>query len=283
MRQVSGKLRFSVFTLLAWLLAAPAVALESEWRGVPEGEVRLIAAQSGFDDNGRVLLGLQFRLRKGWKTYWRFAGESGAPPLFDWQKSRNLKSAAVKWPTPVRFNAFGYDSFGYTGTIVLPIDAVREKAGRAMAISLQVFYQVCENICLPVDAELSLTVPDGAASGTQHQFTVASFQDRVPRPAARANFALESVVLSERGGKPILRVALRCRDGHSFTNPDVMVEGPALFGFGRPENTISKDGCGLATALPVYADAPLEKLRGTLLTLTVVDDEKAGEFTATVK
>lgn len=132
MRRVSRKLRFSAVLLLAWIFALPASALESEWRGVPEGEVRLIAAQSGFDDEGRVLLGLQFSMRKGWKTYWRFAGESGAPPLFDWQKSRNLKSATVKWPTPVRFSAFGFDSFGYVGMFVLPVEAVRARAGQAI-------------------------------------------------------------------------------------------------------------------------------------------------------
>lgn len=283
MRRIFGNLRFSALALSAWLCAAPSLAFESEWRGVPEGEVRLIAAQSGFGEDGRVLLGLQFRIREGWKTYWRFAGESGSPPIFDWQKSRNLKTVAVKWPAPVRFNAFGYDSFGYAGMFVLPVEAVRERAGQAMSVRLQIFYQVCENICLPVEADLALTIPDGAAAGTQHQFTIADFQDRVPRPAAAAAFTVDSVVLGEAGGKPILRVALHCRNGQLFDSPDLMVEGPVMFGFGRPENTLSQDGCKLDMVLPVYADAALERLRGAVVTLTVIDQENAGEFTATVK
>lgn len=279
MGRTSGKVTFTALAFLAWVFANPAVGLESAWQGVPEGEVRLISAQTGIDEDGGVLLGLQFRIRQGWKTYWRYAGESGAPPFFDWQGSQNLQSVAVRWPAPKRFSSFGFDSFGYGDSFVLPVEAVRQTPGRPLGLRVRIDFQICENICVPVGANLALTIPAVAAAGTRHQITIAAFQDRVPKSAASAPFALDGVALSEENGKATLRVAFDCRDTHRFANPDLMVEGPKMFGFGRPANKISRGGCRVDMRLPVYADAPLEELHGAALTLTLVDGGTAGEFT----
>jgi suppressor for copper-sensitivity B len=278
--------RFLVVTLLAGVAAPPPAALESQWRGAPEGEVRLIAAHNGFDEAGRVLLGLEFRLQPGWKTYWRSAGDTGGPPIFDWQKSQNLADAKVLWPAPVRFSAFGYDSFGYSGSFALPIVVLRRRDDDGITVRLRLDYQICEKICLPTTAELALTIADGPISSTRHQVAITEAQARIPKAAEAAAFGLDGVSLSQTGGKdgkPSLRVSMRCRNGRLFRDPDLLVEGPAQFGFGRPRKTLTKDGCGLEMELPVFADGPLEELRGGALTLTLIDEDEAGEFVVFVK
>ena len=57
--------------------------------------------------------GIELRLAPGWKTYWRYPGDSGIPPRFDFAKSRNVKSVTVRWPAPQRLTDESGTSIGY--------------------------------------------------------------------------------------------------------------------------------------------------------------------------
>ena len=37
---------------------------------------------------------------RGWHTYWRYPGDSGVPPQFNFAGSRNVKHVDVLWPAP---------------------------------------------------------------------------------------------------------------------------------------------------------------------------------------
>ena len=57
------------------------------------------SARGGAADRGRARrggdvhrAGIEIRLAPGWKTYWRYPGDSGVPPRFDFSGSRNVKS-----------------------------------------------------------------------------------------------------------------------------------------------------------------------------------------------
>ena len=43
----------------------------SDWFVTPQNEVRLISANQGVSGDKIVRLGLQIKLKKGWKVYWR--------------------------------------------------------------------------------------------------------------------------------------------------------------------------------------------------------------------
>src|SRR5690242_9881622 len=66
----------------------------SAWDTDQRSAVRLIAGSTG---NGLPLLraGIEMRIDPGWKTYWRYAGDSGLPPSFDFSDSENVRSATV--------------------------------------------------------------------------------------------------------------------------------------------------------------------------------------------
>ena len=44
--------------------------------------------------------GIEIRLDPGWKTYWRYPGDSGVPPTLDFAGSKNVKSVTALWPAP---------------------------------------------------------------------------------------------------------------------------------------------------------------------------------------
>ena len=101
--------------LLAMASAASAWAMDATpWVTTPQTEVRLIAAEDGAGADGVVQLGLHFKLKDGWKVYWRRPGDAGFPPRLDWSESENFKDAEFFWPAPMRFEVLGFHS-GSTG------------------------------------------------------------------------------------------------------------------------------------------------------------------------
>src|ERR1700730_18051759 len=77
--------------LLAAVCAPAAAADASPWDGSARAAGRLIAAgPSKAPPAGALRAGIEIRLAAGWKTYWRYAGDSGAPPRFRFDRSDNL-------------------------------------------------------------------------------------------------------------------------------------------------------------------------------------------------
>lgn len=150
--------------------ARPAVAADaSAWDGDQRAAVRLIAgAQRGALHHA----GIEIRLAPGWKTYWRYPGDSGIPPRFDFSNSTNVKSVTVRYPAPHRLTDESGTSIGYKGGVVFPLDIVPQDAAQPVMLAVKADYAVCEKICIPAEgkAELSVTGKPSAqdASLKQH-------------------------------------------------------------------------------------------------------------------
>ena len=105
-----------------------------------------------------VRAGLEIRLDPGWKTYWRYPGDSGVPPTFDFAGSENVKSVTVLWPAPERFpDGAGGHSIGYLGDIICRCGSP-ERRGEAIALHLKLGYAVCGTLCVPAEASLDCAV-----------------------------------------------------------------------------------------------------------------------------
>src|SRR3954470_21845737 len=138
---------------LVLLVAAPARAADaSAWDGTQRSAVRLIAG--GRAEGGTSLrAGIEMRLAPGWKTYWRYPGDSGVPPRFDFSKSQNVKSVTVRWPAPQRLTDETGTSIGYKHDVTFPLAVVPQDAGKPVMLAIAIDYGVCEKLCVPVDAK----------------------------------------------------------------------------------------------------------------------------------
>ena len=146
-------------------VSRPALAGDaSAWDGDQRAAVRLIAgAQRGTVRRA----GIEIRLAPGWKTYWRYPGDSGIPPRFDFSHSKNVKSVTVRYPAPHRLTDESGTSIGYKGGVVFPLDIVPQNAAQPVMLAVKADYAVCEKICIPAEgkAELSVTGKPGAQDG----------------------------------------------------------------------------------------------------------------------
>src|SRR5690242_3205073 len=70
-------------TLAVTTLGASSAAADdaSRWDGDARSAARLVAGTRGADAALRA--GIEIRLKAGWHTYWRYPGDAGVPPQFD--------------------------------------------------------------------------------------------------------------------------------------------------------------------------------------------------------
>ena len=145
------RLRTSVLLALAGWLAftEPAVATSSDWSRNDHVEMRLISAVRGIGDRDMLPLGLQFRMKPGWKLYWRSPGDAGFPPRPNWEGSDNIAEIKMDWPAPTRFSIFDLETLGYVDEVILPLTVKLGQPGEPVTVKASVDYLTCKDICIP--------------------------------------------------------------------------------------------------------------------------------------
>jgi suppressor for copper-sensitivity B len=223
-----------LFTLALSAAAAPrlSIAAASAWVDSDYSQVRLIAV---WDDENGLRAGLQFRLDAGWKTYWRSPGDSGIPMRVDWTGSQNITPPALRYPIPQRIESFGYQTLVYQDQVVLPIQLSAAAAGSGVRIRATIDYALCKDICLPLQAVLSLDLAGPAEPGAAdkaHARLIERYAARTPSTSARAEMSLASVLLSGPPGRQRLNIVIDTLAPMSA--PGLIVEAPPPFSFGAP-------------------------------------------------
>ena len=292
-------------TALLCLATAPSASAQdaSNWDGQVHSAARLIAGAMGKDHDAAFLrAGIEIRLDPGWLTYWRDPGDSGAPPTFDFAGSENVKSVKVLWPAPERFaDGAGGHSIGYRDRVILPLHVVPMEAAKQAALRLKLEYDVCFNICIPIESNLVLNLNgDGADDATIERAEI-----RVPRPVALGQEARTEAMheRAEAGGaaagesadlhrEPLAILGLHRQPGDAHDRVvvdvaapvgapvDLFVEGPT------PDWSLPLPQQGAADGAVRHFEFELEglppdaKAEGAALTLTAVSGENAIEVTA---
>jgi DsbC/DsbD-like thiol-disulfide interchange protein len=214
------------FTFLAVLLASlplssTASALESSWTEAANSKVRLLAG--GTTDQGFLRAGIEIQLKAGWHTYWRYAGDAGIPPHFDWSGSQNLASIEVLWPAPSRIRVEdGIESIGYYDAVTLPLRIRPQNPAKPVELRLNLKFGVCEKICIPASAKSALKIPLGSSAPNP---ALGAAEARVPvktKIGATGTLRILGSKL-ERGKTPQAFVEVAVPPGDTF---DLFAEGP---------------------------------------------------------
>ncbi len=211
----------------ALLISAPCfeagAADASSWDGDARSAVRLVAGGVAGSSADVLRAGVEIRLAAGWKTYWRYPGDSGVPPAFDFSKSENVKSVAVQWPAPHRFTDDGGTSIGYKVGVTLPLHVVPENPKRPVTLRLALDYAVCEKLCIPAKGAARV---DLARQATPYDGMIAAAEAQVPRPSRLGEaspFGIAAVRREAGGSHPRVVVDVMAPAAAPL---DLIVEGP---------------------------------------------------------
>lgn len=157
------------FLLVALCLSAPLQALASPSRAqTDQVEVQIIAERSVVQPGSAVWIGLEQTIIPHWHTYWLNPGDSGTPTRIDWTLPAGASAGPIQWPLPRRYKQGSLTNYGYSGKTML-LSSVRipddAKPNSDFPIRAKVSWLVCEEICIPQQAELELTLKVAAKAG----------------------------------------------------------------------------------------------------------------------
>jgi len=147
--------------LFLLLLAAPALAQPEPG---PKVHARLVAEDKGVAPGGTVTVALEEKIAPGWHTYWKNPGDAGAPTEIEWTLPPGWKAGPIQWPRPKRLPVGPLMDYGYEGTpwLLTSLTAPADAAAGPVTIKAHASWLVCQQICIPEDATLSLNLNVGA-------------------------------------------------------------------------------------------------------------------------
>lgn len=283
-------LRRSRWTFGAFLVLAVAVVLlgfgrqqaegagsTSDWEGIPEAEVRLIA---GATAAGQEMIALEFVIRPGWKVYWRSPGDAGYPPVADWDGSDGVRPGSISWPLPETFEFWGLRTYGYADRLVLPVALDSRRRDRSTTVRVALSYATCADICVPVDASLSLELSPGDLPRNRHGVAIEAALAATPArmPSALLSARFSRTVNEDRG-----LLLLDLGPPSDVGSPAVIIEGSRDVVFGEDECHVASTGQIHCTVPVEGSDRALRALPGSELTVTLHGTGPAIEAIGTIQ
>ena len=261
-----------------FVASSAAIAADvSPWDDDLQSAARLIAASAHNDSGGRVFrAGVEIKLKEGWKTYWRYPGDSGVPPMLDFSKSQNVKAVTVLYPVPTRFpDGAGGSSIGYKGAVILPLHVVPQDAAKPVTLNLKLDYAACEKLCVPAEAKLELLL---TGSDVTNDAVLSAAEARVPKAATigdHGTLAVRAVHREAGAGKPRVVVDVAAPAGAPVA---LFAEGPTpQWALPLPEPVTGASPGLQRFSFELDGLPPGEKPDGATLRITAAQGDKAVE------
>jgi thiol:disulfide interchange protein/DsbC/DsbD-like thiol-disulfide interchange protein len=157
-------------TVLIWsaLAAGPSLSPSSD-----HVQVELISPVESVAPGKKLWIGLRMRHDPHWHTYWKNPGDSGLPTQLELTLPGSVTIGPLHWPKPERVFIPPLANYGYEGEVLLSkeLEIPANFSGDQLAIRGKASWLVCKDVCIPGDAEVSLTLPvkTGNPAASAHQ------------------------------------------------------------------------------------------------------------------
>ena len=221
--------------------------------------VELIAERSAVMPGETIMAALKMDMDPGWHVYWRNAGDAGLPPQLIHRGTSTIPGGAIGdfiWPIPHLLPVVEGEimDYGYSDQVILPFRLmIPADASGQLRLDVLADYLICEDICIPESAEVSLTLDVGEpVPNPMHGTMISDWIVKAPTAfagEARLDTSATPWKLSLRAPGLTRDAALRFFPfAHEISHP---ADQPASFG---------ADGAtlSLAPASPGMPDGPLE-------------------------
>jgi len=128
-------------------------------------------------------VGIVLKMAPGWHTYWDNPGDAGMSTRVQWSLPPGFGAGPIEWPLPKQLVEPGdILVYSYKGEVMLMTTLVvpKEIEGSEVEISAEADWLVCEAICVPGSASLTLTLPVADSSSPANEELFARFRSQLP-------------------------------------------------------------------------------------------------------
>jgi len=147
----------------------------------------LVADATAIVPGKTIEIGILLEIEKGWHTYWLNPGDAGIPFAIEWTLPEGFEAGAIQWPLPQRLIEPGdLEAFAYKDKVLLivPIKVPAEVSATSVDIRGKASWLVCEEICVPGNADVSLTLPVAKTAESANEGLFAEFRAQLPSAEA---------------------------------------------------------------------------------------------------
>ncbi|OUR77724.1 hypothetical protein A9Q83_09395 [Alphaproteobacteria bacterium 46_93_T64] len=275
---------FSFFATL--MLITPSVFAvdltsisNSDWAVSEMSRARLLSVTTGTGGQKEVVLGVHIQLDRGWKTYWRSPGDTGIAPTFGWSGSENIANTEILWPAPESFESAGYLSWGFETEVLFPVKVTLKDADKDLRAKLVLTYGVCKEVCVPIQQEFSLHLPNAAAEQSAEKNLFQQYTALVPAPLGLS--ALAQRIEIRHLTKNFLEVTVDTNN--SFENPELILEGEDGDFFAVEKTVIDRNGNKVSFSIAADFVNDPKRILGRKLRATLIDNSQGAEASVEIK
>jgi len=226
----------------------------------------LVSDVQSIAPNATFTVALRLDMQPGWHTYWKNPGDTGLPTTIAWTLPEGVTAGVVQWPTPQAQQVGPFINYGFEDEVLLlTAFSAKNITSPSVEIKARADWLMCQEVCVPDGADLTLTLP--VAATTQPAAAAAvivAAQNLLPKPLAGWK--------ADAQGNGAT-VTLRLKPTHLPNSAEVASPG-ALYFFADEARSIEpsfaqplqRDGDALVLKLPVshQLDGGLTKLSGVL-------------------
>ena len=236
------------------LAAAPSARAETHV------QVSLVSAQASIQPGQKFTVALRLVHDEHWHTYWINPG-TGLATSLNWTLPAGFTAGDIQWPAPhvLKDHTGTVVGNGYEGDVLLPVTLTAPanlKPGSSVTLTAGAEWLMCDEVCMPGDAQVSLTLPVAAEApapdatwGAKVTAAVAALPRADAAWSASATRAAKSVTLTVKpvSGQPAATPSPA--DLHFFADDNYVA-------YEQPQDVKPDGQGGFVLTLPISPDGP---------------------------
>ncbi|MCA9400266.1 MAG: thioredoxin family protein [Candidatus Omnitrophica bacterium] len=133
--------------------------------------VQLISEVASIKSGQPFWVGLHMEMDPHWHTYWVNPGDSGLSPKLQWALPDGFTASEIVWPFPVIISEAGLTTYGFEDENLLFVKITPPMGldpTQMVSLQAKAIWLACKEICLPGEAQVSLTLPVKEAFPQSH-------------------------------------------------------------------------------------------------------------------
>ena len=211
---------------LSLVLIIFVISIEARSAKTDHAEITIVGNTNIISEPGVIQLGYKFVFTPGWHTYWINPGDSGGPPIFEFNSPSGWDINENVWPGPQKIIYPPLMTFGYVDEVIFPF-ILNLKNLNDQTTEITTKFLVCDDICVPEEATLQLSLKNGILNIDERPEELNKWLNRVPIRAPpemilssnQNNFTLEHASLDSNSYFfPFDDSVMDYSDGQNFSN-----------------------------------------------------------------